>query len=197
MSPQRIFFRGGRGAVMLALLALALLSGCADSSTPGTTNSFTPQPTTPLQQPTLTPLASWHTYQDAAYLFALQYPPDWTAQTVTHTDVTPSYEEVDFFPSASGPALPAINVITITVTLSTPDSPDSSVPSGFAPIATVTIAGQDEEVFAGPDPSGGQDLLVQFASNGELFYFTSRTNPASAAAFKQTFMQMLSTFQQG
>jgi hypothetical protein len=199
MDSPTLFFRWERWAVMLALLALLVLSGCSDGSTsqPGTTSPFTPQPTTPLQQPTLTPLTGWQTYQDATYLFALQYPPDWTAQAITHSDLTPPYEEVDFFPRASGPVVPAVNVITISVTQATPESPDSGVPQGFAPIGTVTLAGQDEQVFAGPDPSGGQDLLVQFAANDELFYFTSRSDLAAAAAFRQTFLQMLSTFQQG
>lgn len=118
-------------------------------------------------------------------------------QAVTHSEVTPSYEEVDFFPKASGPTVPAVNVISITVTQATPDSTDSTVPPNFAPIGTATLGGQQEQIFAGPDPSGGQDLLVQYAANGELFYFTSRSTAAAAATFKQTFTQMLSTFQQG
>lgn len=199
MYPPRLFFRWGRWAVMLALLALVVLSGCADTTTspPNTASNDTPQPTTPLQQPTLTPLTGWHTYQDAMYLFSIQYPPDWMVQPVSHADLSPPYEEVDFFPKASGPAVPDLNVITITVTQATPDSPDSGVPQGFAPLGMITVAGQAEQIFAGPDPSGGQDLLVQYAVNDELFFFTSRTNAASAAAFKQTFTQMLSTFQQG
>ncbi len=196
MAPHTLFFCWGRGTVMLAVLALALLTGCADSAPPST-NSDTPQPTTPLEQPTLTPIPGWQTYQDATYLFSMQYPPDWTVQTVMHSEVSPSYEEVDFFPKASGPAVPAVNVISITITQGTPDSPDSTVPQGFAPIGSVTLAGQDEQIFAGPDPSGGQDLLVQFAANDELFFFTSRSTPAAANTFKQTFTQMLSTFQQG
>jgi hypothetical protein len=183
---------------MLALLALVVLSGCSDSPPqPPTANNDTPQPTTPLQQPTLTPLVGWHTYQNTMYLFSIQYPPDWMAQAISHADLSPPYEEVDFYPRASGPAVPDLNVITITVTQATPDSPDSGVPQNFAPIGMITLSGQAEDIFAGPDPSGGQDLLVQYAVNGELFFFTSRTDPASAAAFKQTFTQMLSTFQQG
>jgi hypothetical protein len=183
---------------MLAVLALLGLSGCSTSPQPNANNNTsTPLPTTPLQPLTLTPLPGWQTYQDVTYLFSIQYPPDWTVLPMAHTDVTPPYEEIDFFAKASGTTVPALNVVTITVTQGTPDNPDSGVPQNFAPIGMVTLAGQDEDVFAGPDPSGGQDLLVPFSANDELFFFASRSNPAAAAALKQTFMQMLSTFQQG
>jgi hypothetical protein len=180
---------------MLALVAMLGLSGCTDNAPAKPTVNVLP--TTPLQQPTQSPLAGWQTYQDSMYLFAIQYPPQWSALATPHPSTTPPYEEVDYFPQASGPTPPTLNLVSLIVAQTTPNSPDSSVPQGFTPVGMVLVSGQEELLYTGPDPAGGQDFVVQFAQNGELFLFSARATTANADALKQTFTQMLSTFQLG
>ena len=181
---------------LIAAVALVVLSGCGDTSTapPQGGNGNT---ATATAAPNATPvsLPGWQNYSDAALHYAVQYPPGWTALQEPQPQGAP-YEVLALFVAGSenNGAAPAQNVITITASQGSPDSVDTGAPPGFAPGGSVTVAGTSQSLLIGPGASGGQGLLVMFAQDNALFAFYSTADDASAASFRQTFTQILSTF---
>lgn len=185
---------------LLGMLLLLALAGCgagpaAVQSPGGSASSPAVSPSLPVSSsPTTTPPVSWQNYQDSHYPFSVQYPLDWTALPDAHLDATPPYEVVSFYPG-SGQNAPALNVISITVAAQQPDDVQSGPPQGFAPAGDVTIAGTTEKMFSGPGTAGGQELLVEYDGASHLYLFVANADAASAAAFKQTLMKLLASFQ--
>ena len=198
-SPRRHPWLAG-----LALVTLLALGGCGGGASPtrsSTQRSGSATATTPAQPTASSPTPAsggWQTYTDSTYVFTIQYPAAWMEQVQAQPQNTP-YEIVGFFPPASetNGQFPTQNVITITATTGQPSSVDGPPPAGFAPNGSVNVAGVNETLFSGPDPAGGQELLVMFASGTQLYLFTSKADTADAATFQQTFSQMLATFQVG
>lgn len=181
---------------LMATAALIAFSGCGDTSASppqggdGNTTTATSAPgATPASIP------GWQNYTDAAFHYAVQYPPGWTALQEPQPQGAP-YEVLGVFVAGSenNGAAPTQNVITITASQGSPDTVDTGAPPGFAPSGSVTVAGTSQSLLIGPGASGGQGLLVMFAQDDALFAFYSTADDASAASFRQTFTQILSTF---
>lgn len=197
MMSLTLFFRRGRRSVMLACLLLFALGGCASATTttPAASTGDTPTPTaTTRVSPTPASIPGWQTYSDTNYPFAIQYPPAWTALPDAHLEGSPAYENVAFFPG-SGKQLPTNNFIMMTIALESPDSGTDAAPPGFAPAGMVMVGGLEEPLLAASAADGTQRLLALLPEQGEIYLFSSQADTASAAAFQQTFTQMLSTFQ--
>lgn len=180
----------------LVVAALLALCGCGDTP-PEPPQGADGSTATATSAATATPASfpGWRTYTDAAFHYAVQYPPDWTAVQEAQPADAP-YQVLALFPGRSGSssAVPRQNVITITASQGSPDTVDTGAPPGFAPGGSVTVAGTSQPLLVGPGAAGGQGLLVMFAQNDALFAFYSTADDASAAAFQQTFTQILSTF---
>ena len=185
---------------LVGMVLLLALAGCgagpaSAQSSGGSASSPAASPSLPVSSsPTMTPPVSWQSYQDSHYPFSVQYPLGWTALPDAHLDANPPYEVVSFYPG-SGQSAPALNVISITVAAQQPDDVQSGPPPGFAPAGDVTIAGATEKMFSGPGTAGGQDLLVEYDGGSHLYLFVANSDAASAAAFKQTLMRLLASFQ--
>lgn len=183
----------------MALVALLALSGCGDtpaSNPPEQGGGADIATATPTANPTPAQIAGWRTYSDSTYAFSIQYAPTWTTTLEPQPPNAP-YEVVAFFPGKSGSngAAPTQNVITVTAAMNQPDVIDSAVPPGFAPDGSVSVGGTTQPLLSGPGSAGGQGLAVMMALSNEVFLFYSTADDASAALFRQTFTQMLSTFQ--
>ena len=184
---------------LVGVVLLLSLAGCgagpgAVQSSRGSASSPATPPLPVSSSPTMTPPVSWQSYQDSHYPFSVQYPLDWTALPDAHLGANPPYEIVSFYPG-SGQSAPALNVISITVAAQQPDDVQSGPPPGFAPAGDVTIAGTTEKMFSGPGTAGGQELLVEYDGASHLYLFVANADAASAAAFKQTLMRLLTSFQ--
>lgn len=186
--------------LLLAFVALLVLSGCGDTSvsnTPSSDGGNNGATATPAPDPTSAHIDGWQTYSDKTYAFTIQYPPRWTALLEPQPQGTP-YEVVGLFPTpgTAGSAAPTQNIITITVQQNQPDTAGDGTPPGFAPNGSVSVGGSPQPLLVGPGSAGGQGLLVMVAQNNDIFVFYSTADNASASSFQQVFTQMLSTFQQ-
>jgi hypothetical protein len=181
-------------SLALTLAALLALSACGDSSAPKTSGG---PGNTVTVTPTVAVPASWQTYHDTPSAYSIQYPPGWASMLEPEPQGAP-YEVVGFFAAgtASNGTAPTQNVITITSEQSRPDTVDSAAPPGYAPGGSITVAGTSQTLFVGPGSTGtGQGLVVLMAQGNQIFLFYSTADAASAAQFKQTFLQMLTSFQ--
>ncbi len=184
--------------VVMALAALLALGGCGDTSVSNPFGGDGSAATATLApEPTLAHIDGWQTYSDTTYGFIIQYPPDWTAALGPQQGAGVPSEVVKFFATKRGSAgtPPTQDVITITAEASKPNTVDATVPPGFAPNGSVAVGGATETLLSGPGSTGGQGLLVMLALDTQVFVFYSTADDASAAFFRQTFTQMLATFQ--
>jgi hypothetical protein len=180
--------------LVLGMAALLALSGCGDATQPPPSSN---KAATPTATPTIAVPAGWQTYNDAAFTYSVQYPPDWASLLEPQPQGAP-YEVVGFFAkgAASNGTAPTQNVITVTGSHSRPDTTDAGTPPGYAPAGKVTVAGTNQTMYVGPGYNGqGQGLVVLVAEGQQLYLFYSTADTASEAQFKQTFLKMLASFQ--
>ena len=75
--------------LLLAFVALLVLSGCNDTSASNAPQSGGGATATPAPTPTAVHIDGWQTYSDKAYAFTIQYPPQWTALLEPQPQGTP------------------------------------------------------------------------------------------------------------